>query len=202
MVDVVQPGRLPVAAKGTNSTGWWGVLCLIATEGSLFAYLLFSYFYIAVQRGAAWSPEPHPDMTLSAPNTVILLSSSVVAWWGEQGAKRGKRAQLLLGLGGAILLGVVFLVVQLFEWKQKSFSLSSGSYGSLFFTITGFHMMHVIVGVLLMTVVFVWSAMGFYSARRHEPVSNAITYWHFVDVVWLAVFSTFYLSPYLMGWSG
>jgi len=202
MTDLAQPGRLPVAAKETNSTGWWGVLCLIATEGSLFAYLLFSYYYIAVQRGAAWSPEPHPDMTLAAPNTVILLSSSVAAWWGEQGAKQGKRGRLLLGLGGAILLGGVFLVVQLFEWKQKTFSLSSGSYGSLFFTITGFHMMHVIVGVLLMTVVFAWSAMGLYSARRHEPVSNVITYWHFVDAVWLAVFSTFYLSPYLMGWSG
>lgn len=202
MAEIAQTGRLPVGAQGTNSTGWWGVLCLIATEGSLFAYLLFSYFYIAVQRGPAFSPEPHPDMTLSGPNTVVLIASSAAAWWGERGAKRGRRGQLLLGLGGAILLGAIFLVVQGFEWKQKRFSLSSGAYGSLFFTITGFHMMHVIVGVLLMLVVFTWSAFGLYTARRHEPVSNVVTYWHFVDAVWLAVFSTFYLSPYLMGWRG
>lgn len=200
MADFLHPGPLPVAAKGMNSTGWWGMLCLIATEASLFAYLLFSYYYLAVQRGPAWSPDPHPSLTLSGPDTLVLIFSSVVAWWGEQGAKRGEKGRLLLGLGGAILLGVTFLVVQYFEWKSKGYSLSSGSYGSLFFTITGFHMAHVIVGVLLLSAVFVWSALDLYTVRRHEPISNVITYWHFVDAVWLAVFSTFYLSPYVMGW--
>src|SRR6201996_2913614 len=145
----LEPAALPVGALGRNSVGWWGVLCLIATEAALFAYLLFSYYYTAVQYGKAWSPEPHPSLTLSAPNTAILMASSVAVWWGERGMTRGRRGQHLLGFGGAILLGLIFLGVQIFEWKAKAFTMASGSYGSLYFTITGFHMAHVVVGVLL-----------------------------------------------------
>jgi cytochrome c oxidase subunit 3 len=191
-------GPLPVGAKGYNSVGWWGMLCLIATESCLFAYLLFSYFYIALQRGPAWSPEPHPSIALSGPNTIILLSSSVAAWWGEGGSKRGEPRRQIAGLALAILLGTIFLVIQVFEWRAKTYGPTSGSYGSLYFTITGFHMAHVIVGLLMLSAILGWTLLGYFRPRRHEPVSIAIVYWHFVDVVWLAVFSTFYISPYLM----
>jgi len=188
---------LPVGASGKNSVGWWGMLCLIATEASLFAYLLFSYYYVAIQRGPSWAPEPHPSLRLSGPNTVVLLASSVAVWWGEEGVKKGERGRQLVGLAIAIGLGSVFLVVQGFEWRAKTFKLASGSYGSLFFTITGFHMAHVIAGLLILIAVFVWSAMGYFNIRRHAPVSISSIYWHFVDAVWLAVFFTFYVTPYL-----
>ena len=191
-------GSLPVGARDRNSVGWWGVLCLIATEGSLFAYLLFSYAYMAVQHGPEWLPERYPSLALAGPNTLILLASSVAVWWSEEGVKRQKRGQHLAGLSLAILLGLVFLAVQVFEWKTKTFTLSSSAYGSLFFTITGFHMLHVVVGVVMLTVVLAWSLMGYFSPRHHARVTIAGIYWHFVDAVWLCVFSAFYLSPYLM----
>jgi len=199
MTEAVYQGQpLPVGAKGRNAVGWWGMLCLIATEASLFAYLLFSYYFMAVQRGAAWAPDPHPTLKLAGPNTLILLLSSVAVWWGEEAAKKGRRGRQLAGLAIGIALGTAFLVVQAFEWKAKSFSLSSGSYGSLYFTITGFHMAHVVVGLLILAAVWIWSALGYFNPRRHAPVSISSIYWHFVDVVWLAVFFSFYLSPYLM----
>src|ERR1700761_4181339 len=136
-VAEVASDQIAFGERETGGPAWWGILCLIATEASLFAYLLFSYFYTAVQRGPAWSPEPHPSIALSGPNTVILLTSSVAAWWGEQGVKRGKRGQAIAGLGGAIGLGLVFLGVQVFEWKAKTYTPALGVYGSLFFTITG-----------------------------------------------------------------
>jgi heme/copper-type cytochrome/quinol oxidase subunit 3 len=191
-------GVLPVGACGHNSVGWWGMLCLIATESCLFAYLLFSYYYIALQRGPAWSPEPNPPLVLAGPNTLVLLASSVAAWWGEGGAKRGERRRQLLGLALAILLGTVFLIVQIFEWRAKRFGPTDGSYGSLYFTTTGFHMAHVAAGLAMLFAVLSWSLLGYFRPRRHEPISNVVVYWHFVDAVWLAVFSTFYLSPYLM----
>ena len=189
---------LPVGARGKNSVGWWGMLCLIATEASLFAYLLFSYYYVAIQRGPSWAPQPHPSLRLSGPNTVVLLASSVAVWWGEEGVKKGERGRQLVGLAIAIGLGAVFLVVQGFEWRAKTFNLASGSYGSLFFTITGFHMAHVIAGVAILIAVFGWSAVGTFTPRRHAPVSISSIYWHFVDAVWLAVFFTFYVTPYLL----
>jgi heme/copper-type cytochrome/quinol oxidase subunit 3 len=199
MVSAVQTeAALPIGAAGRNSVGWWGVLCLIATESSLFAYLLFSYDYMAVQRGQSWLPEAHPSLTLAGPDTIILLASSVAVWWGEEGVKHARRGQHLTGLSVGILLGVAFLVIQAFEWKTKTFGLTSGSYGSLYFTITGFHMVHVIVGVVMLSMVLIWSLMGYFNPRHHARVSVAAIYWHFVDAVWLCVFFTFYLSPYLM----
>jgi len=189
---------LPLAARGRDSVGWWGVLCLIATEACLFAYLLFSYYYTALQYGPGWSPEPHPSLALALPNTLVLMFSSVCVWWGERGAARGRTGQHLAGFGAAIVLGLIFLGVQIFEWKAKTFAITSGSYGSLYFTITGFHMAHVIVGVAVLATVFGWSAGGYFSARRCTPVLVSSAYWHFVDAVWIAVFFTFYLTPYLV----
>ncbi|MGI9169684.1 MAG: cytochrome c oxidase subunit 3, partial [Caulobacteraceae bacterium] len=145
----------------------------------------------------AWLPEPHPHLRLSAPNTVILLTSSVAVWWGERGIKRGAVRQHLIGFGAGAALGIAFLVVQGFEWRAKAFSLASSAYGSLYFTITGFHMAHVIVGVAMLGVVWTWSALGYFNPRRHSPVMIASTYWHFVDAIWLAVFFTFYVTRYL-----
>jgi len=194
---VFQERALPVGSREYNATGWLGALCLIATEGSLFAYLLFSYGYFAVQHGKAWLPEQHPSLTFSLPGTIILIASSGTAWWSERSLKRGIRAQHLAALAATIGLGVIFLVVQVFEWKSKHFTLTSSAYGSLFFTITGFHMLHVIVGVIVLCVVFAWSWAGCFNPRRHLHVTISSAYWHFVDVVWLVVFSTFYISPYL-----
>jgi len=189
---------LPVGALGRNSVGWLGMLCLIATEASLFAYLLFSYAYFGVRFGPSFLPTQHPSLLLAGPDTVILLLSSVAVWWGEKGASQGRRGRLLAGLGMAIALGVTFLIVQIFEWKTKTFSLTSSAYGSFYFTITGFHMAHVIVGLVILSVVFAWSAAGDFTRRRHEPVVISSAYWHFVDGVWLVVFATFYLAPYLL----
>lgn len=194
---ILDARALPVASIERNSTAWLGVLCMIATEASLFAYLLFSYGYSAAQHGKAWLPVAHPSVKLSLPDTGVLLLSSLAVWWGEQGVKQGKRTQHLTGLGCGILLGVGFLVLQYFEWKAKTFSVSSRAYGSFYFTITGFHMLHVIVGVAILSAVFIWSLKGRFTPRRHMHVTISSAYWHFVDVVWLAVFFTFYVTPYL-----
>jgi cytochrome c oxidase subunit III len=200
MADAAQVDpALPVAALGRNSVGWWGMLCLIATEASLFAYLLFSYAYFAVRFGPSWLPERHPSMLLAAPNTIVLLSSSVVVWRSEAGAKEGRRGHHLAWLAFAIALGGIFVIVQMFEWKAKTYSLSSNAYGSFYFTITGFHMAHVVVGLAVLSVVWIWSALGYITPRRHEAVLISSVYWHFVDVVWLFVFTAFYITPYLSG---
>lgn len=188
---------LPVGSVGSQAAGWWGIVCGILTEAALFGYLLFSYYYFAVQpREIAWPPEL-PTFKLSAPNTIILLVSSAAVWWGERGAKEGSRGKQVAGLGVGFILGVIFVGIQVLEWKAKSFSLNSSAYGSLFFTITGFHMAHVIVGLLLLLPLTIWSALGYFGPLRSAPISIGAVYWHFVDAVWLAVFFTLYITPYL-----
>ncbi|MEO7057117.1 MAG: cytochrome c oxidase subunit 3 [Caldimonas sp.] len=189
---------LPVGSKGRLSSGWWGMITVIATETALFAYLLFSYFYIASQNGGAWPPGGPPKLDLAIPGSIMLLLGSVTMWWGEKGIRAGKRGQLLIGLGVSVLLGLGFVVLEGIEWSRKGFTPQTNAYGSLYFTVTGFHLTHVIVGVLMLVMLFVWTLLGYFGARRHSTVAIAVLYWHFVTAVWVAVFLTFYVSPHLM----
>ena len=189
---------LPVGSTDGRDTGWWGMMMLIATEASLFGYLLFGYYYFAAEFGRSWLPEKLPEFHLSLPNTLILIASSFAAWWAERAIRRSRSGVAVAGLVLSILLGAVFIAIQLLEWSKKDFSLASNSYGSFYFVTTGFHMAHVAVGLLLLIGVLVWTAMGWFDSRRHAPLSIAAIYWHFVDAVWLAVFFTYYVSPHVM----
>lgn len=186
---------LPVGSTGRKSFGWWGMMTVIATEASLFSYLLFAYYYLLVQHGREWVVGK-PSLALAAPNTAILLLSSVFVWWAEHSAGRNRRTGQAVGLAIGVLLGVVFLAIQMLEWREKPFTLASTSYGSSYFVTTGFHMAHVLAGVLMLSATLLWSCLGYFDARRHAPLSIAAVYWHFVDLVWLAIFFTFYLTPY------
>jgi heme/copper-type cytochrome/quinol oxidase subunit 3 len=192
---VAQP--LPVRGTRWQSTAWWGMAFLILTEGSLFAYLFFSYFYLASQSTGRWPPSGPPDLMNASINTLLLLSSSGVAWWGERGIARDKPRQLSIGLALALGLGIIFMTIQGHEWATRPFILSSNSYSSLYFVITGFHGAHVLVGLLMLCALLVWNLMGRFAAGWHLEVSVGILYWHFVDLVWLAVYATLYMSPRL-----
>jgi cytochrome c oxidase subunit 3 len=197
MLDLLAPGEpLPVGSVGHRSLGWWGMWMLIATEAALFAYLLFSYAYLGALASGAWVPEL-PKLKLALPNTVLLLASSGVLWWGERGIRRAARGRLLLALAVTVAMGAVFVGVQVLEWRDKSYGRAAGAYASSYFITTGFHLAHVVAGLLVLLTLLIWTALGKFDARRHAAVSTGALYWHFVDAVWLAVFFTFYLWPRL-----
>lgn len=194
--EIIDFSRLRVGSVGKGSSGYSGMVALIVTEASLFGYLLFSYYYMAFQLGPEWVMEM-PGFKLSVPNTIILISSSGAVWFAERAAKRGQRMRVLAGLGIAILLGLIFVGIQWKEWADKGFTPATDSYGSIFFVTTGFHMAHVVIGVLVLAALFLWTAVGLFSRDRHAPIGIGALYWHFVDAVWLAVFFTFYITPRL-----
>jgi cytochrome c oxidase subunit 3 len=192
-----QPKNLPVGPIGRHGNGWWGVGTLIATEAALFAYLLFSYYYTGATTHGGWLLEPAPSLKLALPNTILLLASSLMAWIGEHGVLKRRRVQALLGFGVALVMGAVFVGVQWFEWHTKSYDLGTSSYASLYFVTTGLHIAHVLVGLGVLAAIFIWTALDYFSPRRQLVVSAGVLYWHFVDIVWLFVFGTYYITPYL-----
>lgn len=187
---------LPVGGQGRVSTGWWGMLCLIATEGILFAYLIFSFAYLGTQSSSSWPPGGKPSLWLALPDTIVLLASSVTAIFAKRAFAKRRRMPFQLAWGATIILGVGFVTVQGVEWAKKPFSLNSSSYSSAYFTLTGFHLAHVVVGLLMLAAVLVWSLTG-RLRQYHGHVELVSIYWHFVDLVWLCVFATIYLVPWL-----
>jgi heme/copper-type cytochrome/quinol oxidase subunit 3 len=168
----------------------------------LFAYLLFSYYYLAAHAINSWPPGGAPTLNIALPGTVILVAASFVLWWGERGMVRGHPGRLAAGIAASLVLGTAFLAMQVYEWSRQPLALSANVYSSLYFTVTGFHMLHVLVGLLMLAVLLVWTALGYLSADRHAAASIAAVYWHFVTVVWIAVFFTLYLVPRLSGTHG
>ena len=196
---IVLEGALPVGAIDTRASGWWAMIFMVFTEAALFGYLLFSYYYLAVQPHAAGSfPQGGtPSLTLALPNTIILLLSSAAVACAQFNIQRDNNRRLIAGLAFAVVLGVVFLVVQIFEWAAKPFTLSSTSYSSLYYIVTGFHMAHVVLGVAMLAALLLWSVLGYFNRVRYAPIHIGALYWHFVDAVWIAVFFTFYITPLL-----
>ncbi|HEY7064797.1 MAG TPA: cytochrome c oxidase subunit 3 [Chloroflexota bacterium] len=192
-------GRLPATTTGARATGWWGMVLLVATEATLFACLLTSYFYLRASN-ATWplGDIEKPSLLLPGILTVILLSSSAPMHWAERSIRRGDGGRLALGLAISFLLGATFLSLQVIEYSRESFTPQTNAYGSLFFTITGLHGAHVLIGLLMSAVVQLRTWLGQFTARRHLAVQNVALYWHFVDAVWVFVFLSLYVSPHLL----
>ncbi|HWL65823.1 MAG TPA: heme-copper oxidase subunit III [Actinomycetota bacterium] len=193
---------LPHHASGPRAYGWWGMVWLIATEATLFAALIATYFFLRFRSGPQWPPGdiPAPELELPLIMSAILLASSIPVHFAEAGIKKGSQARLRWGLLAGFLLGAIFFGVTVgIEWPEKlaEFTPRTNVYGSLFFTITGFHLSHVLVGLLISAWAQVRAWNGAFDADKHLTVQNFAMYWHFVDVVWVAVFATIYLSPIL-----
>jgi heme/copper-type cytochrome/quinol oxidase subunit 3 len=179
-----------------RSTGYWGVVLLVATEATLFAALLASYFYLRLNDHTFRPPGvEHPELSLSLPNTILLVVSSLVLLWAERSARRQNwgLARALTAL--TTLMGIAFLIIQSIEYRDEHYGVADHAYGTTRYTITGLHSAHVVVGVLLLCFV-VWR-LGRQDAGRHSTLQNVALYWHFVDVVWIAVFSCLFLSERL-----
>jgi heme/copper-type cytochrome/quinol oxidase subunit 3 len=185
--------------SGSRTVGWWGMLLLILTEATVFAALISSYFYLR-SNSPTWplGDIERPELTLVSINTVILLVSSIPMQFGMHSIRRGNRRGFQIALIIAWLLGAIFLVLQGVEYSRTPFTPQTNVYGSIFFTTTAIHGVHVLIGLGLALIVLIRSWFGHFDESHYQAVENTAIYWHFVDAVWIVVFSSLYLSVYLM----
>ncbi len=129
-------------------------------------------------------------------NTLILLTSGLTVTWAHWGLKKDNRKQLIIGLALTVALGFLFVFMQAEEYIEAythlNLKLSSGTYGSTFFMLTGFHGLHVTIGAIMLTVMLIRSIKGHFTEKHHFAFEAAAWYWHFVDVVWLGLFVVVY----------
>lgn len=186
--------QLPVGVSGTASTAWWGMIFFILTEATLFAFLFFTYYYIGSYH-SRWPPNGAPELRLAVINTIILVLSSVPMWLAERAVRRGRVARFSYLLGAVLIMGIAFLIIEATEWSRQSFTPATNVYGSLFFTITGFHFAHVVLGLLMVVAMLYRVLANSLDLRRPVAAKNVAAYWHFVGVVWVVLFLTIYISP-------
>jgi cytochrome c oxidase subunit 3 len=204
---------LPHDARGGIGNPVLGMLLFITSEVMFFAGLFAAYFNVRANApGGLWPPitaeslgTANPEqyhlaiLPLVGPATVLLILSSFTAQFAVWGIRRGDRTAFIRNLTVTVVLGVIFLVMQGIDYAllgEEGITLAgAGTFGTTYFTLTGFHGAHVFGGVIMLGVILYRGTAGQFSARHHDAVEAASLYWHFVDVVWILLFSLLYVLP-------
>src|SRR5215218_4802569 len=169
-----------------------GMVVFVASEAMFFATFFGAYFTI-YSVNPVWPPAGFPRLEpeLATVLTVVLVSSSLTLQLGVRAIRRDRARLLLFWVGLTILLGTTFLGLQLYDYSLLGFSVRDGIFGSLFYVMTGLHMAHVFGGVVFL--VLLQGRGGQLSDASHDSLEAGAIYWHFVDVVWICLFTTFYV---------
>ena len=171
-----------------------GMYLFIISEVMLFGAFFTAYFFIRVVQNEPWPAEGmHLPVAIAGVNTAILVSSSLTMHWALEGAKRANRAALRVGLLTTLLLGATFLTVQINEYVHVGFAIGENAQTSIFYGLTGLHGAHVFVGLTLLTFATIRAFRGHFTPEEHRGVEVPGIYWHFVDVMWIVVYSTIYV---------
>jgi cytochrome c oxidase subunit III len=190
-----QAGHPPEAHQSSRvDARTLGMFIFIASEIMLFGSFFAAYFFVRVVAGTPWPTPPYQlPVFIAGLNTIILVTSSFTMHWALQSIKRGSRAGLKAGLSLTFLLGLTFLLTQITEYARIGFAPYTDAFGTIFFCLTGLHGAHVFVGLTLLLAATIRSFRGHYSEEEHLGVEIPGIYWHFVDVMWIVVYTTVYV---------
>jgi cytochrome c oxidase subunit III len=171
-----------------------GMFLFIASETMLFGAFFTAYFFVRVVNGYDWPPPQFGlPVFVALVNTCILVTSSFTMHWALQSIKRGNRAGLKAGLVLTFLMGLTFLLTQAREYSRLGFAPRDTAFGTIFYCLTGLHGAHVAVGLSLLLFATIRAFRGHYTPEHHHGVEIPGIYWHFVDVMWIVVYTTVYI---------
>ena len=175
-----------------DNTSTIGMLIFLASWAMMFAACFYSYAILRVSSGG-WPPDGMPALPIVLPsiNTLILISSSLSLHMAIRSVRKGDQRSFVRWLVLTPVLGALFTVLQVVLWQElmaEGLNHTSGSYGSAFYFLTGFHALHILVGLLLLVRVLPRALKGEYTPERHHPIRLVAMFWHFVDLVWIFMF--------------
>jgi cytochrome c oxidase subunit 3 len=173
-----------------------GMLLFIISEIMVFGAFFTAYFFIrVVAEPGGWFPIDDHDLPVAVAgvNTAILLSSSLTLHWAQTCAKNGNRFGLKAGMLTTFLLGLTFLFIQVNEYVHIGFAPHDFAQGSVFYGLTGLHGAHVFIGLTLLLFVTIRAFRGHFTPEEHRGVEVPGIYWHFVDVMWIIVYTSVYI---------
>jgi len=175
------------------------MLLLIGSEAIFFISLIMGYVYFWRTGNYQSAVKSMLDIKLTGLFSILLFTSSFTFWMAERQYKKGEQKKLKMWLLATIILGTVFMLGQGHEYYSllsKNLTLSSSEFGTSFYTLTGFHGLHVLIGIVMLIILFILTLQNFFTTKS-TVLSTIGIYWHFVDAVWLVVFTIVYVIPYL-----
>lgn len=173
----------------------FGLIMFLVAEGMIFFGMFGAYIAFRATL-PSWPPEGTPELELLLPgvNTIILISSSFVIHNADTAIKKNDVVGTRTWLAITAAMGTIFLAGQVYEYSHLEFGLTTNLFASAFYVLTGFHGLHVTVGVLaILAVLWRSRVSGHYSKEHHFGIEAAEIYWHFVDVIWIILFGLLYL---------
>jgi len=171
-----------------------GMFLFIISEVMLFGAFFTAYFFIRVVGDSPWpAPGEHLPVVVAGINTAILVSSSFTMHWALEGARNENRAALRVGMLTTFLLGLTFLCIQVNEYVFIGFAPADHAQGSIFYGLTGLHGAHVFVGLTLLAMATIRAFRGHFTIKEHRGIEIPGIYWHFVDVMWIVVYTVIYV---------
>jgi cytochrome c oxidase subunit 3 len=192
--EAVHHGPPPAHQSSRVDARVLGMFLFIASEVMLFGSFFTAYFFVRVVGHQAWPPSPfHIPVFVAGINTAILVTSSFTMHWALQSIKRGNRAGLQAGILLTFLMGLTFLLTQAREYSRLGFAPHDTGFGTIFYMLTGLHGAHVFVGLSILLFMTIRAFRGHFSPEHHHGVEIAGIYWHFVDVMWIVVYTTIYI---------
>jgi cytochrome c oxidase subunit 3 len=172
-----------------------GMFLFIASEVMLFGSFFTAYFFVRVVRENTipWHHIHNLPVFVAGINTAILLTSSATMHWALQSIKRGNRVGMQAGLVLTLFMGITFLATQITEYARIGFAPGDDAFATIFFSLTGLHGAHVFIGLNLLLFATIRAFRGHFSPEQHLGVEIPGIYWHFVDVMWIVVYTTVYI---------
>jgi cytochrome c oxidase subunit III len=171
-----------------------GMLLFIISEVMVFGAFFTAYFFIRVAQGDPWPAHGTTlPVAVAGVNTAILMSSSFTLHWAEAAIKKGNHFGLKAGILTTFLLGCAFLFIQINEYANIGFAPQDQAQATIFYSLTGLHGAHVFIGLVLLLIVTIRAFRGHYSSEQHRGVEIPGIYWHFVDIMWIVVYTTVYI---------
>jgi heme/copper-type cytochrome/quinol oxidase subunit 3 len=188
--------------EGEHGLNWWGMMFFLASEALIFANFIATYLYLEIQNMPKMGSWQLGNVVTPLIFTIVLISSSGTVHLAGMAIRKGNMRAYTLWLALTIVLGIIFLGGQVTEYinlvTEEHFTLSSSIFGSSFFTLTGFHGGHVTIGALFLLIVLIRALRGDFTPNNHFAATAAELYWHFVDIVWIFVFTLIYVVPFFL----
>lgn len=183
-----------MAGRMDDGRGRTALLIVLAAESVFFGTLILSYLFL--RAGQTGWPFTHPSLAqllVPTANTLILAISAATGWASERAIRSGRNRRLQLGLTLTVVLGMIFIAGQVFEFTRTGMHPGDQAFGGVFFALMGFHALHLLAGMVVLGICLARAGLGDFTPERHESVTLGVWFWYFVIAVWLVLFTALFL---------